>query len=48
VVEAEYDFNALFVGPQTLKAAPYASVYLEEDASVMGKSTLSIREFMQI
>ncbi|WP_196208635.1 molecular chaperone [Citrobacter sp. Res13-Sevr-PEB04-36] len=45
-LEAEYDFNALFVGPQTLKAAPYASVYLEEDALVMGKSTLSIREFM--
>ncbi|MEG1120627.1 MAG: molecular chaperone TorD family protein [Citrobacter sp.] len=45
-LEAEYDFNALFVGPQTLKAAPFASVYLEEDALVMGKSTLSIREFM--
>lgn len=43
---AEYDFNALFVGPQTLKAAPFASVYLEEDALVMGKSTLGIREFM--
>ena len=45
-LDAEYDFNALFVGPQTLKAAPFASVYLEEDALVMGKSTLSIREFM--
>ncbi|MDU5689325.1 MAG: molecular chaperone TorD family protein [Citrobacter freundii] len=45
-LEAEYDFNALFVGPQKLKAAPFASVYLEEDALVMGKSTLSIREFM--
>jgi TorA maturation chaperone TorD len=31
-LEAEYDFNALFVGPQKLKAAPFASVYLEEDA----------------
>ncbi|MBJ8923778.1 TorD/DmsD family molecular chaperone [Citrobacter sp. FDAARGOS_156] len=45
-LKAEYDFNALFVGPQKLKAAPFASVYLEEDALVMGKSTLSIREFM--
>ena len=45
-LEAEYDFNALFVGPQMLKAPPFASVYLEEDALVMGKSTLSIREFM--
>ncbi|EGE4654117.1 TorD/DmsD family molecular chaperone [Salmonella bongori] len=44
---AEYDFNALFVGPGKLKAAPYASVYLEEDALVMGKSTLSLREFME-
>ena len=25
-LEAEYDFNALFVGPQTLKAPPFASV----------------------
>lgn len=46
-LEAEYDFNALFVGPQKLKAAPFASVYLEEDALVMGQSTLSIREFME-
>ena len=45
-LEVEYDFNALFVGPQKLKAAPFASVYLEEDALVMGKSTRSIREFM--
>jgi TorA maturation chaperone TorD len=35
-LEAEYDFNALFVGPQTLKAAPFASVYLEEDALANG------------
>lgn len=45
-LQAEYDFNALFIGPQALKAAPFASVYLEEDALVMGQSTLSIREFM--
>lgn len=43
----EYDFNALFLGPQALKAAPYASVYLEEEATVMGKTTLELREFMQ-
>lgn len=45
-LEAEYDFNALFVGPGKLLAAPFASVYLEEDALVMGKATLEIREFM--
>lgn len=43
----EYDFNALFLGPQALKAAPYASVYLEGDATVMGHTTLELREFMQ-
>ncbi|EHN8455347.1 molecular chaperone TorD family protein, partial [Salmonella enterica subsp. enterica serovar Enteritidis] len=45
-LEAEYDFNALFVGPGKLLAAPFASVYLEDDALVMGKATLEIREFM--
>ncbi|MDI8799770.1 molecular chaperone TorD family protein, partial [Salmonella enterica subsp. enterica serovar Montevideo] len=30
-LEAEYDFNALFVGPGKLLAAPFASVYLEDD-----------------
>lgn len=42
----EYDFNALFIGPKKLKAAPFASVYLEEEALVMGRTTLDIREFM--
>lgn len=46
-LNVEYDFNALFVGPGKLKAAPFASVYLDEDALVMGKSTLSIREFIE-
>ncbi len=45
-LEAEYDFNALFVGPGKLLAAPFASVYLEDDALVMGKATLEMREFM--
>ncbi|VEB62225.1 dehydrogenase [Salmonella enterica subsp. enterica] len=36
-LEAEYDFNALFVGPGKLLAAPFASVYLEDDALVIGK-----------
>lgn len=45
-LEAEYDFNALFVGPGKLLAAPFASVYLDDDALVMGKATLEIRDFM--
>lgn len=46
-LDIEYDFNALFVGPLALKAAPYASVYLEDEALVMGKATLCHREFME-
>ncbi|CAI9398284.1 MULTISPECIES: TorD/DmsD family molecular chaperone [Citrobacter] len=44
--EVEYDYNALFIGPCALKAAPYASVYLEEEGLVMGKTTRTIRDFM--
>lgn len=43
----EYDFNSLFIGPGKLFAAPYASVYLEQDKLLMGQSTLLMRKFMQ-
>ena len=46
-LDVEYDFTTLFVGPGKLTAAPYASVYLEEDALVMGKTTLTLREFIE-
>lgn len=35
------DYAALFVGPGTLLAAPYGSVYLEKERRVMGDSTQS-------
>lgn len=41
--EAEFDFNRLFVGPQRLQAAPYASVYLDENQLVMQEETLKVR-----
>ncbi|EON4226941.1 molecular chaperone [Escherichia coli] len=44
--DIEYDFNSLFTGPGKLLAAPYASVYLDEDKLLMGNSTLSVRNFM--
>lgn len=47
VLDVEYDFNALFVGPATLLAPPYASVYLDEEPLLMGATTLSVREFLQ-
>ncbi len=46
-VDVEYDFNALFIGPAKLLAAPYASVYLDKNKLLMADSTLSVRNFMQ-
>lgn len=40
----EYLFNRLFVGPMSVLAPPYASVYLEQDPQLMGISTLEIRQ----
>ena len=39
------DFARLFVGPYTLLAAPYGSIYLEEGRTIMGDSTLDARDF---
>ena len=39
------DFARLFVGPYTLLAAPYGSIYLEEGRTLMGDSTLDARDF---
>lgn len=44
--EAEYDFNALFIGPGPLGAPPWASNYLDENKLVMGETTLEVRRFM--
>ena len=38
------DFAKLFVGPYQLSAAPYGSVYLEDERKMMGNSTLDVRE----
>ena len=43
--ELEYEFNRLFVGPQAVPAPPFASIYLEKEPQLMGRSTLEIREF---
>lgn len=39
----EYEFNRLFIGPGHALAAPYASVYLSEERTLMGQATLSAR-----
>lgn len=46
--ELEFAFNRLFVGPKALFAPPYASVYLEPEPQVMGRTTLKIREFYRL
>jgi TorA maturation chaperone TorD len=37
------DFSKLFVGPYTLFAAPYGSVYLDGERKIMGDSTLDAK-----
>lgn len=37
------DFSKLFVGPYTLLAAPYGSVYLDSERKMMGDSTLDVK-----
>ena len=42
--ELEFEFNRLFVGPDSVPAPPFASVYLEGEPQLMGQSTLEMRE----
>ena len=37
------DFSKLFVGPYKLFAAPYGSVYLDDERKVMGDSTFDVK-----
>ena len=46
--EIEFCFNRLFVGPQTLQAPPFASVYIDHEPYVMGHTTLSVRRLYQM
>ncbi|MGI9274979.1 MAG: TorD/DmsD family molecular chaperone [Endozoicomonas sp.] len=39
------DFADLFIGPNALKAAPWASVYLSEEQTTCGEATLGIKAF---
>lgn len=44
----EFAFNRLFVGPKALLAPPFASVYLEPEPQLMGRSTLNVRYLYQM
>ncbi len=41
----QFDYADLFVGPDRLKAAPWGSVYLAEEQTTFGDSTLAVRAF---
>ena len=40
--ELKVDYAQLFVGPYTLLAPPYGSVYMEQERRVMGNSTMDV------
>ena len=42
--ELKIDFARLFVGPYSLLAPPYGSIYLERERKIMGDSTLDLLE----
>ncbi len=42
--EVDFAFNRLFVGPATLEAPPFSSIYLDAQRLVMGKTTLDVRQ----
>lgn len=41
--QLKVDYSRLFVGPYKLLAPPYGSVYLEGEGTLMGNSTLDVR-----
>ncbi len=40
----EYDFNRLFVGPDSLTAPPFSSAYIGRERKLMGASSLDVRK----
>lgn len=47
MAEARIEYSRLFVGPFSLPAPPFGSVYLESDGRVMGPSTMDARRMYQ-
>jgi TorA maturation chaperone TorD len=41
------EYRRLFVGPESLDAPPYGSVYTDRDQVVFGESTLALRSWMR-
>lgn len=47
MTELLVDYARLFVGPFSVIAPPYGSVYLEQERKVMGDTTLAVSRFYQ-
>lgn len=43
----EFAYNRLFIGPNSVVAAPMASIYIETEPYVMGHTTLTIRQLYE-
>jgi len=43
----EFAYNRLFIGPNSVAAAPMASVYIETEPYIMGNTTLTIRRLYE-
>lgn len=44
----EFGFNRLFIGPRSVIAPPYASVYLDEEGYLMGDTTQQVRNLYRM
>jgi TorA maturation chaperone TorD len=47
LLELEYDFNHLFVGPNILEAPPYESIYHTGERALMQADTMAVRGFYE-
>ena len=45
--ELKFDYLSMFVGPKTLLAPPYGSIYMEEQGQIMGASTYDAMRMYQ-
>ena len=44
----EYAYNRLFIGPKSVIAPPFASIYIQDEPFVMGETTLEVRHLYQM
>lgn len=47
MLELEFDFNRLFVGPNRLEASPYESTYRNTERALMQAETIAVRRFYE-